>query len=432
MASSSFPVTVFSAALPDVAADLNTSTSVISWVVAGPLLALAVATPTAGKLGDLIGHRQLYLYGFGLATLFSGLTALAWNAPALIALRVLGQGMGAATLPAALAIIMHTFPPNQRAAALGWWSAISALSPTLGAVFGGLLIDLTSWRAVFIAQAIISAAALVPALRLLPHTPRRPAVRFDLLGALTLGLAAGALLFAVNRGPHLGWSSPLVVAGLIISPIMLALFVAVEQRAAAPLLPLEHIRAPGFALPTFSSIFSMSAYMGALVVTPFLLGGVFGYDTKWVALILTARALAFSAGSWVGGQLEQRLGLRTEAVAGASVMCCGLALTGIASFQMSLTLVVVALFLTGGGQGFARPALVASIGASVGDQNVGVGSGAFTMVGQVGASIGITAMTALLGTDPGANRFGLIYLAGAAVAAVSIGLLGKLPSRSAT
>ena len=114
VACSSFTITVLSAALATIAADLNSSVSVITWVIAGPLLAFAVFTPMAGKLGDLYGHRRMYLTGFAGAAVFSLLTSFATSAFMLIAVRVIAQGFAASTGPSALAIMMSVFPEDRR------------------------------------------------------------------------------------------------------------------------------------------------------------------------------------------------------------------------------------------------------------------------------------------------------------------------------
>ena len=146
IASTSFPITVLSASLPIIADDLQTSESAVSWVQTAPLIAMAVGTPIAGKFGDLYGHRRLYLWGYALATGFMVLTALAWNVGALVAMRTLGSLIGAATLPASMAIIMTVFARRERALALGYWSAVTAMSPAIGVAFGGFMVDAFGWR----------------------------------------------------------------------------------------------------------------------------------------------------------------------------------------------------------------------------------------------------------------------------------------------
>ena len=132
VACSSFTITVLSAALATIADDLNSSVSTVTWVIAAPLLAFAVFTPMAGKLGDLHGHRRMYLIGFSGAAFFSLLTATAGSACTLIGFRVLAQAFSASTGPSALAIMMSVFPEDRRTHVAGTWSAVLAASPAIG------------------------------------------------------------------------------------------------------------------------------------------------------------------------------------------------------------------------------------------------------------------------------------------------------------
>lgn len=429
VAASSFPVTVLSAALPEIADDFGTTDSVISWVLSAPLLALAVGTPIAGKLGDVYGHRRVYLIGFLGATALSFATALAWNAGSLIALRTVAQACGAATGPAAMAIIMRVFEGEERGPALGAWSAVSAASPTVGIVAGGPLVDATGWQAIFVIQGALSVIALLVAFRVLPETVKRGAIVFDIPGALTLGGGVTAGLFAINRGPAIGWDHPLVLAGLVLCPAALTAFVFIEQRVAAPLLPLSFLRKRGFSIPVFSQLFSNSAYMGTFIITPVMLERLFGYSTTTRALVMLGRPISFSGASWIGGRQQRRLGLRVVTVAGAVGIAIGCVLTGVGGHQSIIPLVVVALIIAGAGQGYGRPALITSVGNSVGDADLGIGSAVFGMSGQIGASVGITVMSTLLGDSTSPDRFLLVYGLGGVLALVAVWMYLLLPEQ---
>lgn len=429
IAASAFPITIFSASLPTVAADVGASETVISWVVAAPLLALAIGTPIAGKLGDLHGHRRVYLVGYFLATAFGVLTAMAWDAGSLIAFRTLGQGAAAATAPAALAIIMQVFPRGERAKAVGYWSAVTALSPTIGSVVGGPLVDTLGWRVIFVIQSAGSAVALVASFRLLPETRRRPQVAFDVPGGLTLGIGVGAALLAVNRGPAWGWSHPLVLAGLVLGPLALAAFARVERRSPAPLLPLAWFARPEFTYSMGVQLFTNASYFGTLIVTPFLLSRVFGYGTTGVALLVVVRPLAFTMAAAVAGRRVDEHDVRRPTMIGMAVLVVGTLLTGVAAETGQVIMVLVALFVAGWGQGYARPGLVTAVANSVGDDDVGAASGALNMVGQIGSSVGITVLTTALGDSASTDRFLALYVVGAAIAAVALVLAARLPSR---
>jgi MFS family permease len=420
IASTSFPITVLSASLPVIADDLTTSESTVSWVQTAPLIAMAVGTPIAGKVGDLYGHRRLYLWGYALATGFAVLTGLAWDVGSLVAMRTLGQFIGAATLPASMAIIMTVFARRERALALGYWSAVTALSPAIGVTFGGFMVDAFGWRTIFFIQAVPSMIALLAAIPLLPDTARKPEVRFDIGGAVSLGVAVTGLLMAINRGPEWGWGHSLVVAGLAVGPTSLMVFAAIERHTADPLFPLDFLGRRGFVIPNLVTFLGHMAYMGTFVVAPFMLEGAFGItDVSRISAALIARPVGFSAGAWYAGRVDTRLGGRAIMVAGAAIMAVALAGTGAAILAGWLAGVIVLLFVAGVGQGAIRPAAVAGVANSVDDADLGVASGALQMIGHIGAATGITIMITVLGSSDSSERYFVIFLLAAVIGSMS-------------
>jgi MFS family permease len=214
-------------------------------VISAPILLSAVALPLLGKLGDLRGHRRVFLTGFGASTVTAVATALAWDAPSLIGLRTLSAIVGAATQPAAMAMIFAVYEPGQRVKAMGWWAMMGAAAPAAGLIAGGPLVDLFGWRIVFVLQGIFSLFALGLASVVLKETKRQQA-RFDFAGALTLAIGVGALMFALGRvrEPGTSWLETILAVG--IGVVGLLVFVRVERRREMPLLPLEYFKLPNF------------------------------------------------------------------------------------------------------------------------------------------------------------------------------------------
>src|SRR5581483_3420869 len=162
--------------------------------------------PAAGKLGDLRGHRTVYLCSLAGVSVFAAFTALSPNVGVLIACRALGAAIGAAEGPSSLAIINRMFPSERRAQALGWWSMVGAGAPVVGVVARGPAVEAFGWRWIFVAP--VPLATVVLASAVLPDTERTATdAPFDIAGAVTLGTAALALLLAINQGPSAGWTS---------------------------------------------------------------------------------------------------------------------------------------------------------------------------------------------------------------------------------
>lgn len=430
IASTTFPMSLFGASLPLIAKDLGASESTITWVITAPILGFAVAMPILGKLGDLLGHRRVYLAGFAAATVVAALTATAWNAPALIGLRTLGQVTGAATGPASMAILMSTFPRDERAKAVGWWSLVTAGSPMIGLVAGGPLIDAFGWRILFVIQCVPAAIAVGLAYVVLPETARKIGVRLDVRGALALAIAASSALFALNRGGAWGFSHGLVLVALAAASLGVWGFVWIERRATHPLLPLEFFARPGFTAPILGQMFMSAPYMGGFILAPFLLAKEFHYSATAITLAVVARPLAFSASAPVAGAMAIRIGDRAAAVIGTSMVACSMPLLALGASLHSIVLVIAGFVLSGAGNGFSHPPFTASIANSVDESDLGIASASQTVIGQIGAAAGITAMTVIQGGRSSPGSFSRAFLAGGLSALAAVLVATRMPSRA--
>ncbi len=419
-----FTITILSVSVPRIAEELGSDASTVTWVVTGPLLAFAVVGPAMGKLGDLYGHRRVYGFSMACVCLFAALTAAAWSAGALIAFRTLGAATGAAVGPASIAIINRLFPRERRVQAMGYWSMVGAGGPVIGVVAGGPIVETFGWRWIFIAQVPLTLAGLLLAMLVLPETERRDRVAFDWQGALVLAVGATSLLFAINRGPLWGWSSPAIVAGFAIAPIAVAAFVVIERRSAHPLLPLAYLRQRNFTFAIATQCFTNFAYMGGFVITPLFLESVFDYPETRVGGLMIARPLAFAIAGPLAGYVAVRVGERTSAIAGSAfVVASMVALSTVAPGSTDLV-IVGALALSGVGLGCSSPALAASIANAVDERDLGVAGAFQQMMTQLGVVVGIQVMqTVSVVREPAVGEvaaYGEAYLVGGMVAAIGL------------
>ena len=267
----SFTITLLVVVLDTVASDLKSTVSVVSWSITAPMLAFAVIGPAFGKLGDLIGHKRVFVGGLLGAGIFAGLTALAPSAPMLILLRTLSAACGSATGPSAMAFTNRMYEPHDRVRPLGMWSFVSAGAPVIGVVAGVPLVDLVGWRIIFLVQAPLCILGAGASWWLLRDTERQPGARFDAAGAVTLGGGATLLLLGVNRGGSWGWNSPLIVGALALGVVLLYAFVQVERRVAAPMVPPQWFRTRNIAFPVLSQALANFAYMGGFMIIPQML-----------------------------------------------------------------------------------------------------------------------------------------------------------------
>ncbi len=419
-----FTITILSNSIPRIADDLSSDVSTLTWVLTGPLLAFAVFGPAAGKLADLHGQRRIYLASLVAVAVFAAATAVAPTAGSLIDFRILGAATGAATGPAALAIINRLFPPQRRSQAMGSWAMVGAGAPVIGVVAGGPVVETFGWRWIFAAQVPLTIATFLLAAAVLPagrpsFGPGKPRPGFDVLGAVTLGLSASTLLLAVNRGPVWGWSHVAVVTGFVLAPLLAVAFVLAERRARFPLLPLRYLRERNFAFPMLTQFCTNFAYMGGFIITPLLLQEEFGYGETRTGGLLIARPLVFAIAGPIAGYLTLRTGERAAGVFGAAAVTASMvALSFVAPGDSDWT-VVGALALSGLGMGTASPAMAAAIANAVHEDDLGVAGATQQMLNQVGVVIGIQVMQTVQAARAGAvgavDAYGEAFLVGGAM-----------------
>jgi EmrB/QacA subfamily drug resistance transporter len=412
----SFPITILTISLSSMAEEFGVRETTIAWVVSGPVLLSAVALPLLGKLGDLYGHRRVFLAGFAAASATSVAIACSWSAASLIALRILAAVVGAATQPTSMALLFSVYPPEHRSRAIGWWAMMGAAAPAAGLVAGGPLVQLFGWRIVFVLQACFSFAALSLARLVLRETTRHGA-RFDVAGSLSLAVGVGGLMFALGESRTEGLESPLIWGAVVAGLLGIALFVRVERRVRWPLLPLQYFRRPNFSAPLLAGSFMGAAYMGAFVIAPIFLIQVFHYSIAATSGVMLLRTLTLTAASPLGGYLGARIGERSASMLGSAVVAVSLVVVATGATQVSLVIVCIGLVLQGLGNGVAGPPMTTAVAGSVDHEHLGVAAAASRLTSQVGVAFGITTLTMVYGGNNSGAAFARAFLVGAFFAA---------------
>jgi len=415
-----FTITILAVSLGDVARDLGSSETALTWTVTGPFLALALSMPLFGKIGDVRGHRRVYLAGLAGFTVATFLTAFAWDGASLIAIRAVGAIPGAATGPASMALIMRAFPEEDRVKAMGWWSLVGAGAPVLGLVAGGPLVDAIGWRAMFLVQAPIALVALLVAIPVLHETPRMERQSIDYAGAVALATATVSALLGLSVGSQVGWTNPFVLGLFALAPIAVTAFVATERRAEHPLLPLRFFRERNFTASLAAQFTSNFGYMGGFIVTPLLMERVFGFTVAATSLAMIFRPLSFSLSSPVSGYVAVRVGERRASVVGCLLVVVSMACFALGASSESLALVFGALILSGLGLGASQPSLISSAANAVETASLGVANAAQVMVTQIGVVAGIQVLSTVQGGGSSPGSFTTAYVAGGVVAVLGV------------
>jgi len=256
-------------ALPAIQADLHATVAEVQWVFEAYSLLLAALILVGGSLGDRLGRRRVFVIGtviFAVASLASGLSL---TAAQVIAARAV-QGVGGALLtPGSLALISATFSQAQRGRAIGTWSGATAISSAIGPMLGGFLVDHASWRLVFLINLPLAALLVVIATWRVPESRDPSMAGIDWLGALTCTGGLTGIVFGLIESTTLGFADPLVLASLVGGIAALVLFVFVERRVPAPMMPLGLFRSRTFSGANLLTLLLYAALSGALFFVPF-------------------------------------------------------------------------------------------------------------------------------------------------------------------
>lgn len=415
-------MTIVSASLPTMADDLDSTESFLSWSVTGLFLMMAVGTPVLGRLGDVHGHRKIFLSGSLVLVVGTVLCGLAPTALAFVAARmVVGLGI-AATLPNAMALVMDAYPAQRRSEAMGWFQMAMTGAPVIGLIVGGPMIDLFGWRILFAILTPISLVGFAAAWKVIrPAGPGTP-VPIDWSGAASLGVGTLGFLLFLERGSATSFTDPLALALAIAGVCALVGFVAIEKRAAAPMLRLDYFRRPNFTGPLIAQPLSQFAYMGAFLIAPLLLDELFGYSVAAISFVLLARPLVYSVFSPVGGRFATTVGERSMILAGSALMVLSMIAWVFAARWVSLPLIIIGLVLSGLAMGLASPSYATTMAAAVDDGDLGIANAMGATMMNIGMLTGIQAMFVVLGEGRGPNDFAMVFGFGAVVTA--FGLIG--------
>jgi EmrB/QacA subfamily drug resistance transporter len=386
--------TVVNVALPSISKELNAGVSELQWIVDGYVLAFASLLLTGGIAGDRYGRKKMFLTGLTIFTFSSLLCGLSSTTTQLIAFRAL-QGAGAALLmPGTLSIITVTFPPHERAKAIGLWAGMSGVALALGPTVGGLMIEHLGWESVFFLNVPIGIVAFVVATRTVRESRSEVTRQLDLPG---LVLGSSALFFATYgliEANQKGWTDPVILGSLILAGVLLATFLLFELKSPKAMMPLRFFRIPAFSagntvafsvsLGMFATFFFLSLYMQLIRgYTPFQAGVRFLPMT--VMIIVTAPN---------AGRYASKHGSRIPMTYGLILAGSGLLVLSRMSVDTSFWLMLPVFMVMGHGMGSTMAPMTAAVMNAVGPERAGLGSAMTNTSREVGGVLGI----ALLGT----------------------------------
>ncbi|GBG40364.1 MFS transporter [Mycobacterium montefiorense] len=389
-------ITIVVVANPTIMAKLHTDYAMVMWVTSAYLLAYVVPLLVAGRLGDRVGAKNIYLIGLSVFTAASLWCGLSRTVDMLIAARVV-QGIGAALItPQTLSTITQIFPPERRGVALGVRSAVGGVAALVGPLVGGVLVDALDWRWIFFVNVPIGIVGLALGIRLIPVLPTNPE-RFDLVGVGLSGAGLFLIVFALQHGERVGWVPwiwAMIAAGIAVM-VLLVYWESVNTRGA--LIPMEIFRDRDFALCNLAGV--VVCFIGLALVLPviFFAQKACGLSALRSALVLMPVSIVSALLAPVAGKIIDRSAPRRVLGFGFSVLA--IALTWL-SMEMSpatpIWRLVAPIIAVGVGMAFVWSPLTTTATRNLPAQVAGVGSGVFTATQQLGTALGSAGMAAFM------------------------------------
>ena len=423
--------TIVNIALPSMERDLGVGTSVVQWVVTGYAIAFSGLLILGGRAADMLGRRRIFIVGlvvFSLASLAGG---LAGDPVLLVASRIV-QGAGAALVaPAALSLITTSVPAGpRRTRAIGLYGSMASVGFVAGQVLGGVLVEWTSWRAVFLRSTIpvgLAAAFLAPRLIAVPAAERTAGAgsqrgrRLDVRGAVLITAAVALAVFGISQGDVLGWTSPLVLGAAVIAVAAAACFVVAETRHPAPLVRPRLLLRPGLRNGAALAFLLGVWNGGELLVLSLYMQQVLRFSPLATGLIIAPQGMAGFTMGMLGPRLAGRFGVRRVAMAaGVSATIGFAALTQLPAVGYSPLLFVVIL-VGFGGAGTAFGSIVLA-SRELSDRDQGLAGGVVNTSRQMGAAVGAALLPAVAESISGVSgdRAAMLTATVAALAATAV------------
>jgi EmrB/QacA subfamily drug resistance transporter len=401
--------TVVNVALPAIQEDLGIGLSQLQWIVTGYALTFAALMLIGGKLADAYGRRLIFVVGIVVFTGASLWCGLADSGEMLIAARIV-QGAGAAMMnPATLSIIAATFPPRQRGMAIGIWAGVSALALAIGPLVGGLLTEHLSWHWIFFINVPVGVLGIVASYLLIDESKDETHESLDLPGLATSALGLFSLTYGLIEANAYGWTSARILGSFAIAAVSLIGFILIERRRRAPMLDLTLFRSGTYAGANLAMLLVALAMFGVFFFVSLYMQNVLGYSAVQAGAAFLPMTILIILIAPIAGRLSDRYGSRW-------LMSGGMVLLGIQLLYFSQLgpdagfWDLLPAFLVGGlGMSLSMTPTAAAATRSVPVEKSGVGSAVLNAMRQVGGSLGIALMGAIVAAEasgrPGVEGF---------------------------
>jgi DHA2 family multidrug resistance protein len=390
--------TIVNLALPKIISDFSSTVSQASWIATAYIIANAVFVPVWGKLGDTVGRKKIYIWGFAIFIVGSVLAGLSWNLGSMIIFRIIQAVASSADYPTAMAILTVTFAAGrERAQALGIWSSAFAASAVLGPLVGGPLIDAFGWRSVFFINVPVGLVGLLMALVYIHESvSERKTFRFDWWGATLLGGALASMVLVLDQGINWGWfslNSVLCYLGII---VFSAWFYRIETRHEEPIIDFKFFRNGVFVNALSNNFTIFLAMMGNVFLIPIFAQTFLGYTATQSGILFIPMGLAIPVAAAIGSRFAYRVEPRWVifwSTLGSAAGFYFLSYLDPASTALEIMLPLGAMAFAMGFGMAQRTNIIASV---VPQSEIGIASGILALVRNIGGAFGIAIFGTLL------------------------------------
>ena len=421
--------TVVNVALPSIQQELGADLSSLQWIVTGYALTFAALMLIGGKLADAYGRRLIFVVGIVVFTLASLACGLAGSEETLIAARVV-QGAGAALMnPATLSIIAATFPPRERGTAIGIWAGVSALALAIGPLVGGLLTDHVGWEWIFFVNIPVGVVAIAASLLLIEESRDSTHERLDLPGLFTSAIGLFALTYGLIEANSFGWGSARIVGSFAVAAVSLAGFVVLERRQRAPMLDLTLFRSGTYTGANLVVLLVALAMFGVFFFVSLYMQNVLGYSAVQAGAAFLPMTILIILLAPVAGKASDRIGSRWLMTGGMTLVALQLVLFSQLGSDSTFWALLPALMIGGVGMSLTMTPSAAAAVRAVPVEKSGVGSAVLNAFRQVGGSLGVALMGAIMAQQAGGRRTVDAFMEGFEVSllvAAGIALLGSI------
>ncbi|MGI8862513.1 MAG: MFS transporter, partial [Gaiellaceae bacterium] len=396
--------TVVNVALPSIQRDLGTDLSSLQWIVTGYALTFAALMLIGGKVADAYGRRLIFVVGIAVFTTASLWCGLADSGDELIAARVL-QGAGAALMnPATLSIIAATFPPHQRGTAIGIWAGVSGLALAIGPLVGGLITEHLDWSWIFFVNIPVGIIAIAASFLFIDESRDETHVRLDLPGLATSAIGLFTLTYALIEANTYGWTSPRILGAFAVAGVSILAFILLERYQRAPMLPLELFRSRTYSGANMVMLLVALAMFGVFFFLSLYMQNVLGYSAVQTGAAFLPMTILIILIAPVAGKTSDRFGSRGLMTAGMILIAAQLLYFSRLGVEASFWNLLPAFLVGGVGMALTMTPSAAAATRSVSVDKAGVGAAVLNASRQVGGSLGIALIGAIMAIEAGGER----------------------------